>query len=77
MKAASSTKGVSERARRLRPFWLCMGLGLVALIVLVWLFGLRWWTALMAVLVIACPAAAAWLMLGGLDLDQKSTRNSR
>lgn len=73
----NNANSVSERARRLRLFWLCLGLGLLAVIVLVWLFGLTWWTILIAALVIACPAAGAWMMLGGLDTDPKSTRASR
>jgi Flp pilus assembly protein TadB len=40
----------SARARRLRLFWLCLGPSLVAVILLVWLFGLTWWTVLIAAL---------------------------
>jgi hypothetical protein len=54
-----------------------MGLGLLAVIVLVWLFGLTWWTVLIAALVIACPAVAAWIMLGGLDSWPKPPRTDR
>ena len=57
----------SPSGRGLRLFWLCLGTGLLAVIILVWAFGLTWWTVLIAVLVTACPAVAAWIMLGGLD----------
>jgi hypothetical protein len=44
-----------------------MALGLVAVAVLVWLFGLSWWIAIVVALAIACPAAAAWILLGRYD----------
>jgi hypothetical protein len=68
---------VSARARRLRLFWLCLALGLLALVLLVWLFSLTWWAVLIAVLVIACPAIAAWMLLGGFDSWPKPPRTGR
>lgn len=58
---------VSTRARMLRLFWFCLGLGLLALIALVWLWGLTWWTVLLAALLFACPAVMSWILLGGGD----------
>jgi uncharacterized membrane protein len=69
--------GNSGADRRLHLFWLCLGLGLLAVIVLVWLFGFTWWTVLIAAFVIACPAVAAWLMLGGVDSWPKPPRTDR
>jgi len=66
--------GASARARRLRLFWLCLALGLLALVLLVWLFSLTWWAVLIAALVIACPAIAAWMLLGGFDSWPKPPR---
>ena len=65
---ASSANGrpVSSKDRILRLFWLCLGLGLLALIVLYWLFGLTWWTVLFAVIFLACPATMWWVLAGGL-----------
>ena len=65
------------RGRALRLFWLCLGLGLFAVIVLAWRFGLTWWTVLIAALMIACPAIAAWIFLGGLDSWPKPPRTDR
>jgi hypothetical protein len=58
---------VSPKDRILRLFWFCLGLGLLALVVLTWLFGLTWWTVLFAAIVFACPAIMWWVLLGGLD----------
>jgi hypothetical protein len=54
-----------------------MGFGLLAVIVLVWLFGLTWWTVLIAALVIACPAVVAWILLGAFDTWPKPPRAYR
>lgn len=72
-----TANGVPAPARRLRLFWLCLGLGLLAVVLLVWLFGLTWWTVLIAAVVIACPAIAAWIMLGGFDTWPKPPRTDR
>ena len=69
--------GVSGADPRLRLFWLCLGLGLLAVVLLIWMFGLTWWTVLIAALAIACPAGAAWILLGGLDTWPKPPRNDR
>jgi hypothetical protein len=53
--------------QKMRLFWLCLALGLLALILLVWFFGLTWWTLLIGVLVIGCPVVMAWILLGGFD----------
>lgn len=70
-------RDVSTARRRLQLFWLCLGLGLLAVIVLIWVLGFTWWKVLIAALVILCPAIAAWLLLGGLDSWPKPPRTSR
>lgn len=74
--AASPHAGhdIHPSGRRRRLFWWCLGLGLLALVLLVWLFGLTWWTLLIAVVLIACPVLAAWLLLGGLDDPPRTDR---
>jgi Flp pilus assembly protein TadB len=77
-KSSGSTKPADQgaaRTRLLRLFWSCMVLGLFAVVVLVWLFGLTWWTILIVALVIACPAIATWLMLEGPDVNRKPPRS--
>jgi hypothetical protein len=70
-------RAISASGRRLRLFWLCLGLGLLAIAVLIWVFGLTWWTLVIAALVIACPAIAVWTLLGGLDSWPKPPRTDR
>lgn len=72
-----AVSGRTARSRRLRLFWFCLALGLLALALLVWLFSLTWWAVLLAALVIACPAIAAWMLLGGLDSWPKPPRTER
>lgn len=67
----------SATSSKLRLFWICLALGLLGLIILVWLFGLAWWSALIAVLIIACPAMAAWIIMGGLDRWLKLPGNEK
>ncbi|WP_163272539.1 hypothetical protein [Chelativorans alearense] len=55
-----------EQGPRFSLFWLCLAVGLIAIAALIWLFGLTWWTALIAALVIGCPVVMAWALLGGL-----------
>lgn len=74
---APANNEAAPQARGLRLFWGCLALGLVALILLVWLFGLTWWVILIAALVIACPAIMAWMLLGGLDASDESQRIDR
>jgi fatty acid desaturase len=52
---------------RFRSLWLCLAVGLLAIAVLAWLFGLTWWTVLVAAVLIACPVVMAWILLGGFD----------
>lgn len=60
-----SDREASALDRSFRLFWLCLGVGLLAVAVVVWFFGLSWWTALVAALVIGCPVVVAWILLGG------------
>lgn len=56
-----------ERGSRFGSFWLCLATGLIAIVAIIWLFGLTWWTALVAALVIGCPVMMVWMLLGGFD----------
>jgi hypothetical protein len=75
--ASDADHGTARSPRKLRMFGLCLGLGLLALILLVWFFGLTWWTVLIAALVIGCPAVMAWLLSGGIDTLPKPPRTDR
>ena len=46
-----------------RLLWLCPIVGLLAGVVIVWLFGFTLWTALAFVFMIACPSTVAWVLL--------------
>jgi hypothetical protein len=46
-----------------RLLWLCPILGLVAGAVILWVFGLSLWTAILVALLAACPLILAWLVL--------------
>lgn len=41
-------------------FW-CVGLGLTASMAALWWFGIRPWTVVFALLLLACPAIILWL----------------
>jgi hypothetical protein len=75
--ASDADHGTARSPRGRRLFWLCLALGLLALILLVWFFGLTWWTLLIGVLVIGCPAVMVWLMSGGIDTLPKPPRSDR
>jgi hypothetical protein len=75
--ASGADHGTARSTRGRRMFWLCLGLGLPALIALAWLFGLTWWTLLIAALVIGCPAVMVWLLSGGIDTLPKPPRTDR
>lgn len=53
-----------------RLLWTCAIIGLVAALVVIWVFGVSLWTAIIFVLLIGCPAGIGWLLL----IDQQSTR---
>lgn len=46
-------------------FRLCLFTGLFVIAAIVWLSGLTWWTALLAVLLIACPVVIGWGLFEG------------
>jgi hypothetical protein len=75
--SSDADHGTARSPSKLRMVWPCLGLGLLALIVLAWLFGFTWWTVLIAALVIGCPAVMAWLLAGGLDTFPKPPRTDR
>lgn len=56
-----------EQGPRFASFWLCLAVGLIAIVAVVWLFGFTWWSALIAALLIGCPLAMAWILLGRYD----------
>lgn len=60
-----SDREASALNRSLRLFWLCLSVSPLAVAVLAWFFGLTWWMALVAALVIGCPVVVAWIVLGG------------
>jgi hypothetical protein len=75
--ASDADHGTARSPRGRRMFWLCLGLGLLALIAVAWLFGFTWWTVLIAALVIGCPAVMVWLLAGGIDTLPKPPRTDR
>lgn len=46
-----------------RLIWLCPAIGIVAGGVVLWLLGFSLWTAIVIVLLLACPAVIAWVLL--------------
>jgi hypothetical protein len=63
--------------RGLRLLWVCLGLGLLGMAMLIWVFGFTWWSVLIAALVVACPAIAAWMVLEGLGRWRWTRRTDR
>jgi hypothetical protein len=73
-KWASSEAKAPRLADRL--LWLCVPIGIVALLVILLLFGLSWWSALAIAFLIACPLVVAWLLVAqrGLPGSQRRKR---
>ena len=57
--------------------WICPIAALVAAAALLWLFGLRLWTALGVALLVACPLSIAWALLAERLGRPKSPRVAR
>lgn len=49
-----------------RPFWLCLPVMLALSAIVLLLFGVSWWTALIVILLLACPAATGVAIYFGL-----------
>lgn len=43
-----------------RLLWICVPVGIIALITMLLLFGWSIWTALLLILLLACPAVIVW-----------------
>jgi hypothetical protein len=51
-----------------RLLWLCVPIGLVAVVVILLLFGLSLWPALAIAFLIACPMVVVWVLVAGRGL---------
>ena len=54
---------MSARSGLARGLWLCPVLSLLLAAGVLLLLGMRWWTVLIAVVVLACPITAGWVLL--------------
>ena len=59
-----------------RVLWLCVPIGILAVVLILLLFGLSWWSALAIAFLIACPLVVAWLLVAqrGLPGSQRRKR---
>jgi hypothetical protein len=57
-----------------RVLWICPILSVLAAGVLFWLFGLVPWTALLAAILLGCPIAIAWALVGARRRRNSSIR---
>lgn len=71
---ASSEATAARPADRL--LWLCVPIGIVAVVVIPLLFGLSLWSALAIALLIVCPLVVVWVLVAerGLPGSQRSKR---
>jgi cobalamin synthase len=46
-----------------RLLWLCVPIGIVAGAVILFLFGLSWWSALAIAFLVACPLVVVWALV--------------
>jgi hypothetical protein len=46
-----------------RMFWLCVPIGIVAVLFILLLFGLSLWSALAIAFLIACPLVVVWVLV--------------
>jgi predicted cobalt transporter CbtA len=67
----------TDRKRIPRLVWWCVAIGIVAVTILFLLFGLSPWTLLILVVVIACPAVVAWLLLIERGYGSQSERSHK
>ena len=71
-KWASSAAKAPHLADRL--LWLCVPIGIVALLVILLLFGLSLWSALAIAFLIACPLVVACVLIDQRDLPGSQRR---
>ena len=59
-----------------RLLWLCVPIGIVAVVVILLLFGLSLWSALAIALLIVCPLVVVWVLVAerGRPGSQRSKR---
>jgi len=63
-KDSDSAPSINVRsAWHARLYWLCTSVGVVALAVVLLLFGWSVWAAILIALVLACPAVVAWVLI--------------
>ena len=58
-----------------RMIWLCVPIGIVALVVVLLLFGLSLWSALAIAFLIACPLVIVWVLVAERGLPGSRRRN--
>ena len=59
-----------------RWLWACPALMLLLAVLVLWLFGLGWWSAILAALLLVCPVLIAWGVIR-LVLDERRDRRRR
>ena len=59
-----------------RWLWLCPILAVVIAIAVLWAFGLHWWSAVLAALMLVCPALILWGAVQ-IALDERRSRRGR
>ncbi len=57
-----------------RWLWACPALMLLLAAALLWLFGLNWWSAIVAALLLVCPVLILW---GGIQAAADAWRRRR
>ena len=74
---ASVPASCEAKAPRLadRVIWLCVPIGIVALVVVLLLFGLSLWSALAIAFLIACPLVIVWVLVAESGLPGSRRRN--
>lgn len=60
-----------------RLLWICPILSVLAAAVLFWVFGLQPWTAVLAAILLGCPIAVAWALMGARRRQHSSIRGGR
>jgi hypothetical protein len=58
-----------------RVLWLCVPIGIVALVVILLLFGLSLWSALAIAFLIACPVVIVWVLVAERGLPGSGSRD--
>lgn len=74
MQNSKNEQHVSRRTRLIRGvnaqmLWACAIIGLIAAVVVLWIFGVNLWTVIVFILLIGCPGVIGWLLV----IDRQST----